>query len=294
VLILSAGDVRRALERPALVAAMEDGFRALSDGQVDAPPRTQVSTPQGVLLTMGAGMPGMLMAVKLVTVFHGNTARGLPSHHAVITLFDGGTGRPVAMLDAGHLTAMRTAAAAVVSIKHLARPERAVVSIVGGGAVGHALEAMLDTLPAIGRVGIAPRTSIRAHVAQADVVCLSTSSGEPVIESGWLKPGTHVVSVGWRPPGSELPPDLLRSARVFVESRVAFDPPPAGCAELQGLDPGRGTELGEVLLGRRPGRLRDDEITLYKSMGHAMEDLVAANLVYERAVALGLGTRTEG
>jgi len=291
VLILSADDVRRAIDRPALVTALEAGFRALSDGQLDVPPRTQVTTPHGVLLIMAASMPGRCTAVKLVSVFHGNAARGLPSHHAVVTLFDRDTGAPVASMDAADLTAMRTAAAAVVSIKHLARRDRAVVAIVGGGAVGVAVEAMLDTLPAISRAVIAPRTDIRSHVAQADVVCLCTAASEPVIEAGWIKPGTHVVSVGYRPPGSELPDDLIRSARLFVESRVAFDAPPAGCAELHGLDAGRGAELGEVLLGRRPGRTRDDEITLYKSMGHAMEDLVAANLVYERALALGLGTR---
>lgn len=292
MLILSRDDVRRALDRPALVTALEEGFKALSAGQLDVPPRTQVLTPHGVLLTMGAAMPGQLMAVKLVTVFHGNHARGLPSHQAVLTLFDAGTGTPVATLDGASLTAMRTAGAAIVSIKHLARAEGGIAVIVGGGEVGHALEAMFETLPRISRVVVAPRTSIESRVREADVVCLCTSSAEPVIEADWVKPGAHVVSVGYRPPGSELPHDLLRTATLFVESRVAFEAPPAGCAELQGVDAARGAELGEVLLGRRAGRTRDDEITLYKSMGHAMEDLVAANLVYRRALALGLGTRT--
>jgi len=123
----------------------------------------------------------------------------------------------------------------------------------------------------------------------ADVVCLCTTSGTPVIESAWLSPGAHVTSVGYAPPGSELPPDVVQRARLAVESRLAFEPAPSGCAELAGLDPAMGTELGALLSGRAPGRASETEWTVYKSMGHAMEDLMTAELVYRKARERGLG-----
>jgi ornithine cyclodeaminase/alanine dehydrogenase-like protein (mu-crystallin family) len=126
-------------------------------------------------------------------------------------------------------------------------------------------------------------------VRGADVVCLCTNASEPVISRDWLTPGMHVTSVGYAPPGGELDPKMLASAHLFVETRLAFEPPPAGCAELAGLDPSVGTELGLVLLGRSLGRQSPDEITVYKAMGHACEDLAAASLVYQRAKQEGVG-----
>jgi ornithine cyclodeaminase/alanine dehydrogenase-like protein (mu-crystallin family) len=111
-----------------------------------------------------------------------------------------------------------------------------------------------------------------------------------VIEANWISPGAHITSVGYNPPGSELPCEIIPIARLVVETRRSFEPPPAGCSELAGLDPATGTELGEILLGKRPGRQAEEEITLYKSMGHAIEDLAAANLVYLRARLQGAGS----
>ena len=126
-----------------------------------------------------------------------------------------------------------------------------------------------------------------AAVRGADVVALATHAAQPVIEPEWIAPGTHVSSVGYRPPDGELP-RALTHGRLFVETREAFEPTPVGCAELQGLDPHTATELGEVLLGTRPGRRDAAEITVYKAMGHVVEDIVAAELVY--AAADGRGT----
>ncbi len=123
----------------------------------------------------------------------------------------------------------------------------------------------------------------------ADVVCLCTHSGEPVISIDWLAPGTHITSVGYNPPGGELDPKVIEHGRLYVETRLAFEPPPAGCGELAGFEPGIGTELGEVLLGRGLGRQSQDEITVYKAMGHACEDMAAASLVYRRAKQEGIG-----
>ena len=114
-----------------------------------------------------------------------------------------------------------------------------------------------------------------------------------MIEPGWIAPGTHVSSVGFRPPDGELPRELARAARLFVETRDAFAPPPVGCAELQGLDAAAGTELGEVLDGSRHGRTADDEITVYKAMGHVAEDIAGAELVYAAALREGAGTTVE-
>jgi ornithine cyclodeaminase/alanine dehydrogenase-like protein (mu-crystallin family) len=124
-------------------------------------------------------------------------------------------------------------------------------------------------------------------------VALATPARPPVIAPEWVAAGTHVSSVGYRPPHCELPPALAREHRLFVETREAFLPPPVGCAELRGLDPAGGTELGEVLLGRSPGRRAEDEVTVYKAMGHGVEDAVAAELVLAAAERDGTGTRVE-
>jgi alanine dehydrogenase len=130
---------------------------------------------------------------------------------------------------------------------------------------------------------------IEKAVRESDVVCLATHSPAPVIEARWVKPGTHVSSVGFHPPSGELPKDLARAHRLFVETLDAFRPPPVGCSELAGLDIARATTLGAVAIDRKAGRRDDQEITVYKAMGVAMEDMVAANLVFERAKQAGGG-----
>ena len=132
--------------------------------------------------------------------------------------------------------------------------------------------------------------SFEAAVAGADVVCCCTDAHEPILEAGWLAPGAHVSSVGGTF-GPELDPAIVRGGRVFVEWRgAATTPPPAGAHDLQGLDPAAVTEIGEVLAGTRPGRTSRDELTVYKSTGHAVEDAAAAGLVYRRALETGTGT----
>jgi ornithine cyclodeaminase/alanine dehydrogenase-like protein (mu-crystallin family) len=254
-------------------------------------------------------MPDRHLSVKLVTVFHEN--KNVPAHQATITLFDSETGTPVAFMDGEYITAMRTAAGAIISAKHLARKGSRSLAIIGAGVLGHAHLKMIRTLVSIEEIWIASKDfsqaqalaaldsraravdSVKEAVSHADIICLCTSSAEPVVQADWLKEGVHISSVGYRPPGGELPCDLVELSHIFVESKVAFNAPPIGCAELQGLDPGLGTELGEMLLKRRPGRRSEKETTIYKSMGHAMEDLVAANLVYQKAIVLKIGATIE-
>ena len=307
MLILTRAEIEKLLDPDELLTALEEGFKALSANQLNVPPRNQAIAPKGLLVGMPAYMPNRLMSVKLVSVFHEN----IPAHQAVITLFDSETGTPIAFMDGEYITALRTAAGAILSITMLARKEIKTIAIIGAGVLGETHLKMIGTLSGIEKIWIASRDiakaqalsarasnsgtvdSVRQAVSNADIVCLCTSSLEPVIKAEWLKEGVHITSVGYRPPGGELPRDVVENSHIFVESKVAFSPPPAGSVELQGLDIEFGTELGEVLLNQKPGRRNDQEITIYKSMGHAMEDLVAANLVYEKALKQGLGKRVE-
>jgi ornithine cyclodeaminase/alanine dehydrogenase-like protein (mu-crystallin family) len=314
MLLLNRAETEKLLDSEAweaLVEHLSAGFRALSSGQVMAPPRVELqSPPHGFLLAMPAYQADEPLAVKLVTVFAANEGKGLPSHQGLICLFDAGTGTPLALMDGAYVTAIRTAAASALSARLLARQDARVLAIVGAGVQGHTHLQLVGRARGFDQIRIASRRresaeelaatvpsgvaidvvgTAREAVDGADVVCLCTSAATPVIEADWLSAGTHVTSVGYAPPGSEVPGALIQTGRLFVETRQAFSPPPAGCIELAGLDPEQGIELGEVLLGRRPGRQTAEELTLYKSMGHAMEDLVAAGLAYRRAGEQGRG-----
>ncbi len=305
---LSRSEVERLLEPEALLRALQQGFCDLSAGRIACPVRPELTVPgAGFLLPMAAWQAGGPMAVKMVTVFDGNIARGLPSHLALICLFDADTGATLAVMDGAHITALRTAGSAAVSTRLLARKDVRRLVILGAGVQG---EAHLRLMPLvrdfdeilIGSLMLADAERLAAThpkaraiesfeeaVRGADVVCLASHAHEPIIEADWLSPGCHVTSVGYAPPVGELDPEVPRRHRLFVETRLALEAPPAGCAELRGVDPSRATELGEVGLGQRPGRLDPREITVYKAMGIAMEDLVAARLVHDRACREGAG-----
>lgn len=308
LLVLGREEVEALLDPDELLAALADGFIALSAGTVQAPARVALGAAgTGHLLVKPAWIAGHPMAVKLVSTFPGNRDRGMPTIQAVIALVDALTGTPLAIMDGSHITAMRTAAGAALSARCLARADARVLAIVGAGVQGLAHLQLLPRVRGITEIRVASRrladaqalaardaraqavASIRDAVRGADVVCLCTTADTPVIERDWLAPGAHVTSVGYAPPGGELPFEVVRHATLAVESRLSFEPPPAGCAELAGLDPALGIELGELLSGRAPGRLSDAQLTAYKSMGHAMEDLVVAELVYRKARAVGAG-----
>ncbi len=305
MLFLNRDNILSLLHPAELIAALEDGFRALSSGQLDVPPRSQIGTPEGALLVMPAAMPDREMSAKLVSVFHHNTNH--PTHQAIIVLFDAENGSPLALLDGTSITTLRTAACSMISVCMLARTDAKVATVIGAGVQGRAHVKMLTGLGRFEKILVLcsseRQAALRAElgneiefassvfqaVGEADVICLCTSATIPLLNSSWLKTGVHITSVGYNPPGSELGRELAESGRLFVESRRAFEPMPSGCAELQGIDPQSATELGEVLLAARPGRLSPDERTIYKSMGHAMEDSVAANLVYRLARMHGAG-----
>jgi ornithine cyclodeaminase/alanine dehydrogenase-like protein (mu-crystallin family) len=307
MLLLTAADVRALLDPDELVDALAAAFVALSDGAVSAPPRIAARSADGLLAAMPVHLPGAGLEVKLVSVFGGNHHSGLPSHQAVIVLFDDATGTPMAVMDGTHITAARTAAAAALATRLLAVEDAHVLAILGAGVEG---AYHLDAIPRVRNfteIRIANRTHERAvalaqrnpkaravasfeeAVRGADVVCCCTDAPEPVLHRRWLSEGTHVNSVGASFDGPELDDDTIRAARLVVESNVAFQPPPAGCLELQGIVGDAAAELGEVISGRLPGRESAHQITVYKSMGHAVEDAAAAHLVYERAMQRSIG-----
>ncbi|WP_245436649.1 ornithine cyclodeaminase family protein [Mesorhizobium tamadayense] len=308
VLILSEAEVKTCIDLRQLLDVLADGFEALSGGKVVNPARPQLDIPQaGYSLAMPAWMAGMHLTVKIVNVFEGNIAKGIPSHLATIHLFDPQTGLPVCVMDGTYITAVRTSGSAVLSVRELARRDAKVATVVGAGVQAgqhlHLLPLVRDfaeirvvskefadaeALAAL-HPGVVAVSDIEAAVRSSDVVCLATHSYEPVISAEWVRPGTHVSSVGVAPPGGELPVELVGKASLFVETSDAFAPTPVGACELVGIDPETGTELGEILLGLQPGRVSTDQITVYKAMGAAMEDMVTADLAYREAIRRGIG-----
>ncbi len=307
MLFLDQADARELLDPDELVDALTAAFAALSDGLASAPPRIAARAPNGLLAAMPVHLPGAGLEVKLVSVFADNPEHGKPSHQALILLFDDSTGTPLAVMDGTHITAARTAGSAAVATRLLAVEDARVLAILGAGVEGRY---HLDAIPRMrnfaeirianrtveGAVALAERHplaravgSFEEAVRGADVVCCCTHSSEPVLRYEWLREGAHVNSVGANFDGPELDHNTVTKGRLVVESRVAFQPPPAGCVELQGIPADAAVELGEVISGRAAGRDSSQQITVYKSMGHAVEDAAAARLVYERAVQQGAG-----
>jgi alanine dehydrogenase len=309
VLVLSRAEVRRLLDLDQLLEALERAFVELSAGRASVPPRIAASTERGFLAAMPGYADGIL-ETKLVSVFAGNHDVGLPSHQATIALFDDETGKPLALMDGTEITAVRTGAASAVATRALARPDARVLAVLGAGVQARSHIDAVTRVRQFDEVRVASRNpehaaalaaevggtacaSFEEAVSAADVVCACTDAGEPIFPADWLAPGMHVTSVGASREGPELDPAVVRAGLLAVESRVAFEPYPAGAHELQGVDPSAAVELGEILAGTREGRTSADEITVYKSTGHAVEDAAAAGLVYRRALEDGVGTEVE-
>jgi alanine dehydrogenase len=308
VLVLGENEATRLLDVDDLIDALAGAFTELSAGRTSVPPRVAATVPGRGMLAAMPGYAGGVLETKLVSLFPGNDERGLPSHQALIALFDTETGSPLAVMGATRITAARTAAAAALAVRTLAREDSRVLAVLGGGVQGRSHLEAVPRVRAFDELRVASRTRAHAEalgsefdaavadsfeeaVRGADVVCACTHAAEPVIRGEWLAPGMHVSSVGANLEGPELDEAAVRAGLLVVESRVAFEPPPAGSIELQGFEPDTAAELGEVLAGTRPGRTSPEEITVYKSMGHAIEDAAAAGLVYRRALEQGAGVK---
>ncbi len=310
LLYLSRADVERVLDVDAMLDALALALVAYSSGSTSVPPRVAARVGErGLLGAMPGYVPDTALETKLVSVFPGNDEHGIPSHQGLIALFDESDGTPLAVMDGGYITAIRTGGTAAVAAKALARDDATVLAILGAGTQGWS---HLQTFPRVRQlreIRIANRNHARAEalakthpnaravssfeeaVRGAHVVACCTDAREPIIRRAWLEPGMHVSAVGGTF-GPELDRDTVDACRVFVEWRgAATNAPPAGAHELQGVDPDSVTEVGEVIAGTKPGRRSRDEITLYKSTGHAVEDAATARLVYDCAVREGVGTR---
>jgi alanine dehydrogenase len=308
VLVLTRSDVEELLDLDALMGALARAHEELSSGATSMPPRIAAMTAQGLLGAMPAYLPSAGLGCKLVTLFPANTDR--PSHQAAIVLFDPENGTPVALMDGTYITATRTAAAAALAARLLARADAKILAIIGTGVQAHTHARAFGAIRDWAEIRVAGRdpgktaalaaelgaraTSFEDAIRGADVVAAATHSPEPVVRAEWVAPGTHVSSVGYAVPGSELDPELVRAATIVVESRESsFAPPPGGAAELAGVDPASVAELGELVSGSRRGRATPVEITLYKSVGVAVQDLAAAALVLAAAKEREVGLEIE-
>lgn len=324
MLILGKREIESLLEPDALRAAVAAALADLSAGRASMPTRiaAMVADQDALLAVMPAYLPGAgALTTKLVSLFPRNTDR--PTHQAVIVAFDPLTGTPAAFMDGEAITAARTAAGSALATDLLARPDAATLAVLGAGVQARA---HLRAVPRVRRfreiviaardgakalalareiaaqTGLPTRTaSFSEAVRAADVVCACTHSADPVVRRDWLRPGAHVNSVGYNTAGREVDGETVAAALVVVESRAAaLAPPPGGSNDL--LWPIRDglidathvhAELGELVSGTRPGRADASQLTLYKSVGVAVEDAAAAALVLRLARERGVGRTIE-
>jgi ornithine cyclodeaminase len=296
------------LDLDALMGALARAHEELSSGATSLPPRIAALTGKGLLGAMPAYSPTAGLGCKLVTLFPGNSDR--PTHQAAIVLFDPENGSPIALMDGTYITATRTAAAAALAARLLARADAKILTIIGTGVQARTHARAFAPIRDWAELRVAGRDTAKAEalaaelgataasfedaVRGADVVAATTHSAEPLVRAAWVGPGTHVSSVGYNAPGSELDPELVRAATIVVESRdSSFAPPPGGAPELAEVDRASVVELGELVAGTRRGRTTPVEITLYKSVGVAVQDLAAAALVLAAAREREVGLEIE-
>jgi len=297
----------------------------LSAGRASMPARIAASVPErdGLLAAMPAYLPSSgALTTKLVSLFPRNTDR--PTHQAVIVAFDPETGTPVALMDGEAITAARTAAASALATDLLARADPYRLVVIGTGVQARAHLRAVSRVRRFGSICVVGRDLAKAKalamefgagnfrevgayvqieqaVREADVICACTHSPEPVVRREWLRPGTHVNSVGYNTAGREIDAATFRDALLVVESRVAtLAKPPAGSNDIaMAIAEGAMTpdhvhaELGELVSGARPGRADAAQITLYKSVGVAVQDAAAAALVLEGARREHVGREVE-
>jgi alanine dehydrogenase len=326
-LALSEADIRTVLSMPDVIGAMETALAAFSSGQVVQPVRAVVELADAAFF---GAMPGYItgcvsghiqhpavLGAKLVAVIADNQPRGLPTHRASILLLDPETGALAAILDGRLITEMRTAAVSAVSVRHMARPDAAVLAMLGSGVQARSHLAALSLVRTFQEVrawsptrahleAFAAESPVPVHACRtaaeavrgADVIVLATAATTPAIENSWVGEGAHVISVGaCRPTHREMDPALIARARVVVDSKAAAFVESGDI--VLGIREGLFArdhvvaELGEIVAGRVPGRMSQRQVTLFKSLGLAVEDLASASLAFERARMLGRGVEID-
>jgi alanine dehydrogenase len=327
VLLLSRSEVEELLDIDELIDELAGAMADLSAGRASVPHRVGalVDDRDGLLAAMPGYTPSAeALASKLVTLFPRNAGTTLPTHQAVIVVFDPDNGRPAALLDGTAITALRTGAGSALATRLLAREDTATIAILGTGVQARSHGRAVTRVRAFEEMRVAGRDRVKSEafaeelaaeldlrvraVASweeacdgADVVCATTHTLEPVVRREWLAPGVHVTSVGYNPKGREVDDSTVLDALVVVESRAAaLAPVPAGSNDLlQPIERGLigadhvHAEIGELIEGRRPGRSSTEQITLYKSVGVAVQDGAAAALVLRAARERGAGREVE-
>jgi ornithine cyclodeaminase len=312
VIFLSQAEVRELLDLDELVDALADAHAELSAGKASMPPRIAalVQQQEGLLGVMPSYLPSTGLACKLVSLFPHNEDRD--THQAVICVFDPDNGTPLAVMDGAYITATRTAAGSALATRLLAREDSSVLALIGTGVQARSHARALRRVRQFTEIRVAGRDAAKTKVLAeelggtaadsyeeairgADVVAATTHATEPVVRREWLSPGAHVNSVGLNPSGREVDKATVADALLVVESREsALAPPPAGAPDLAGVDPNHvHAELGELVSGARPGRTSPEQISLYKSVGVAVQDAAAARLVLAAARERSVGREIE-
>ena len=312
VVVLSHAQVRELLPVDECIDLMEQALIDLTNGDIWHPLRTVMRPPdEPSLMGMMAAhrsAPKPAYAIKVICIFPGNRARGLESHMGTVTLFDGETGAPLAIVDAGAVTAIRTAAVSAVATRALARDDATRLAVLGAGIQARAhLEALAVVRPfeALARTlveevempfPVEVAQSAQEALAGADVIATTTASPEPIVAHDWLAPGAHINAVGSSiPTAREIDSATMGAAALFADRReslyaeagdylLAVDE--IGPSEVR-------AELGEVLTGAGEGRRDDEELTLFKSLVLAAEDLAAVEHLYPRATEIDTGQRVQ-
>jgi ornithine cyclodeaminase/alanine dehydrogenase-like protein (mu-crystallin family) len=321
--IISARDITRCIDMQESITAMAEAFRAVSAGEAVMPVRTSLAVDDhGVALFMPAYLPGCgQISLKTVMAFQDNPRRGLPAIHALVQLFNAATGQPLALIDGEQLTALRTGAASGLATQLLAADSAESVAVIGAGVQGRTQLEAVCCVRKIKRAYVidlsreamelfaremSSRLSLEVLPATVDIlgeveiICTATASRTPLFSHALLKPGVHINAIGaFRPEMCEIPPETVKQARVFVDQRAAclqeagdlIQPLAAGLIDESHIR----RELGELLVdaGSAKGRQNDEEITLFKSVGIAAQDLVVASLIYARASEGNIGTEVQ-
>jgi ornithine cyclodeaminase/alanine dehydrogenase-like protein (mu-crystallin family) len=320
LLVLSHDDVRRLLPMDECIELMSEVLTDLARGRVWLPLRFVVRPPEeGTLMGLmpaHRSEPRRAYGLKAICIFPENPAKGLDAHQGGVLLFDGGTGELRALLDGSAVTAVRTAAVSAVATRALAREDARELAILGSGVQARSHLQAMARAREFERARVWSRTAehVQSFVAEAeapfpvdavgsaeeavrgaDVVVTVTSSPEPVVRREWLEPGAHINAVGSSLPSTrELDAETVRDAALFADARESLVNEAGDylmAIEEVGIGPDHiRAELGEVLVGSRQGRGSDDELTVFKSLGLAVEDLAVAEHVHGRARAEGVGT----
>lgn len=324
LIVLGERDVYELLPVADCIAVMEGAFRTVASGEFAQPLRLIAWLPdrRGAIGSMPAFLAGPdAVGAKVITVFPGNRAEGLESHQGSVLLHETKTGRPLAVVHAGAVTAIRTAAVTALATRILSNASATRLALLGSGTQARTHLEAIRAVRQIAHVKVWSRTpeharefartelerhgipvevsdSPRKAVRDAQIVCTLTAATAPVLEGAWLEPGMHVNAVGSSvPPFRELDTETVKRARVFVDNRDCVlneaDDLRAPIAEGAIAEDHILADLAQLAAGSAPGRTSPQDVTLFKSVGMAIEDIAAARELYSRAVTQGRGTRVE-